>query len=459
MRPSQNAVSLQSLTRLLRSARYAFAVLLALTVGLVTWHHFGMEKVIDLTDGRYPVGVEDDRQSNGTSVGSLERRGRDILMHCKVAKGYQYPYCKLTVTFQTIRDGLDFSDHDHFTIDAAYQGAGEGKLNLMVVNAEEGLTRLDRWDTFKINQIDYLQIPKGGGTLIAPIKWFAVAPWWKDMAKPSLEHSFVRMDNVNRIEIMNSVGTPEGDYTMTIRSIKVHGKLISMNTLLTVLIGLWIFAAVSFPTATALLLRRQLKESDTALALLTQVNKALELEARELAGQAHIDPLTGVLNRQGLRAALMSTSALLAAPMSVIFIDIDHFKRINDTHGHDVGDEVLRKFAHVIGSGIRSSDRLVRWGGEEFLIICPVTDVYQASLVAEGLRASLHRQNWPVGLAVTASFGVAQHEDNEDIGVVIKRADTELYGAKANGRDRVHAYGMDKPPSTIDKPLQLAQVA
>jgi diguanylate cyclase (GGDEF)-like protein len=457
-RPSQTAVPLQSLSRMLRSARYLFGCLLLLTVGLIAWHTYGMEKVVDMMDDRYPVNVEDDRLTGGHSVGSIARHGRDVVMDCKVVNGYQYPYCKLTIQFQSIRNGLDLSDFDHFTIDATYTGTGAGKLNFMVVNAEEGLTRLDKWETFKINQVDYLVVPPNGH-IVAPVKWFAVAPWWKDLAKPSLEHSFVRMDNVSRVEVMNSVGTPEGDYTMTIHGIKAHGKIISMSHLLLVLVGLWIVSAVSFPTVTALLLRRQLKESDMALALLTQVNSALELEARELAGQAHIDPLTGVLNRQGLRAALMSTSSLLAAPMSVIFIDIDHFKRINDTHGHDVGDEVLRKFAHVIGSGIRSSDRLVRWGGEEFLIICPVTDVYQASLVAEGLRVSLHRQHWPASLSVTASFGVAQHGDDEDIGVVIKRADTELYGAKANGRDRVHAYGMDKPPSGTEKTLQLAAVA
>jgi len=459
MDPSHTALSIQPLSRMLRGARRLFAGLLAATVVLLVWHHYGMEKIVDLTDGRYRVGIEDDRQANGASVGRLERRGRDILMHCALKTAYQYPYCKLTVTLQATGDGLDLSDFSHFTVDAVYGGKGTAKINLLVVNAEEGFTRPDRWESYKINELNNLAVTPDG-PVVAPIKWFAVAPWWKDIAHPPLEHSYVRMDNVNRIEITNSAGTADGDFTVTIRSVKVHGKLVSTGTLLTVLIGLWIFAAVSFPTVTAVLLRRQLQASGTALALLTQVNKALELETRELAGQAHIDPLTGVLNRQGLRAELIGTSALLTAPVSVIFIDIDHFKRINDTHGHDVGDEVLRKFAHVIGSSLRPSDRLVRWGGEEFLIICPVTDVYQANLVAESLRTGLHGQAWPAGLAVTASFGVAQHADGEDFGVVIKRADSELYGAKANGRDRVHAYGMDKPPAGPGavKPV-LAQVA
>jgi len=105
-----------------------------------------------------------------------------------------------------------------------------------------------------------------------------------------------------------------------------------------------------------------------------------------------------------------------------------------------VGDDVLRKFANVIASGIRSSDRLVRWGGEEFLIVCPMTNVYQGRILAENLRHALHQQAWPVNLQVTASFGVAQHHEHDEVGVAIKRADEELYRAKQGGRDRVCAY-------------------
>nr|WP_229519063.1 GGDEF domain-containing protein [Massilia rhizosphaerae] len=206
------------------------------------------------------------------------------------------------------------------------------------------------------------------------------------------------------------------------------------------LVALWVLCTVGWLAILTLSLRTQLQESKAAIALLREVNKALELEARDLAGQAHIDPLTGVLNRQGLRAALMSTSSLLSEPMAVIFIDIDHFKSINDTHGHGVGDDVLRKFANVIASGIRSSDRLVRWGGEEFLIVCPMTNVYQGRILADNLRHALHQHAWPADLRVTASFGVAQHHQQDEVGVVIKHADEALYRAKQTGRDRVCAH-------------------
>jgi diguanylate cyclase (GGDEF)-like protein len=102
-----------------------------------------------------------------------------------------------------------------------------------------------------------------------------------------------------------------------------------------------------------------------------------------------------------------------------------------------VGDAVLRDFAASIQAEIRSNDRLVRWGGEEFLIVCPATGAEQARQVAEKLRAVLHAGAWPAGLRVTASFGIAARAPDEDIGTVIKRADGALYAAKAAGRDCV----------------------
>jgi diguanylate cyclase (GGDEF)-like protein len=174
--------------------------------------------------------------------------------------------------------------------------------------------------------------------------------------------------------------------------------------------------------------------------LLAAINKALQLEARDLANQAHTDPLTGALNRQGLREVLMRRLHVAergGEEMAVVFMDLDHFKRINDQYGHDAGDEVLKRFATVIRGEVRSSDKLVRWGGEEFLLLCPETDVAHAVTMLEKLRTALAGQAWPHGLRVTSSFGVTSLKPDEDIGAAIKRADGALYLAKSNGRNRV----------------------
>ena len=174
---------------------------------------------------------------------------------------------------------------------------------------------------------------------------------------------------------------------------------------------------------------------------LTQINSALELETRELAGQVYHDSLTGALNREGLRDALINKWQYRGPhndQMAVVFIDLDHFKRVNDTHGHATGDEVLRAFAMSVQRGIRSSDKLVRWGGEEFLIVCLGTGRAEAQGLADKLRVAMQFQIWPCGLQMTASFGVTALQLGEDIGEAIKRADGALYEAKASGRNCVH---------------------
>ena len=433
--------SLQPLSRIVGYARYVFGGLLLLTIVLITWQRVGMGTVVELTGDHFQVWIEDDRSSSegGASVGSIEKKGRDLVVHCHIVRKYGWPYCKLTFNLLKGTVGMDMSKFDYMTIDGHYSGTGNPGFSLALAQAEEGLTRLDQWETFKVHQIDKLDLP-ADGKLRIPFKWFAVAPWWKDMVKPTMEHAAFNVDNVARVELLIRDDGKDGEHVFTLRGLQLHGKVISSNTLLMGLVSAWVVCALGWLAVVSLSLRTELKDRETAIALLKDVNKALELEARDLVGQAHTDPLTGVLNRQGLRAALMSTSSLLADPMAVIFIDIDHFKSINDTHGHDVGDDVLRKFANVIASSIRSSDRLVRWGGEEFLIVCPMTNVHQGRILAENLRSALHQQVWPAGLHVTASFGVAQHHERNEVGVVIKHADEELYRAKQGGRDRVCAH-------------------
>jgi diguanylate cyclase (GGDEF)-like protein len=442
MQPASTDSSFNHLAHTLRQARRLIAGLVVLTVALLNWQHYGMERIVDLNDSRFAVTAEGDQTSGGNSRASVTRRGHDLVFRCTIAKGFEWPFCKLFFHLgDSTGTGIDMTRFSHITLDADYAGPGPRKLGMMLANAEPGLTIPDRWQTYKINQVDAIDLPLAEPVLI-PLRWFSVAQWWKNTARPSFEHSFTQIDNVVRMEVSTPPDAGDGEHVLVVHAARLHGKWISQNTLLMALVAMWILCAIGWPTTAAFMLRRQLRKSDAALRLLGEVNQALELEARELAGQVHLDPLTGVLNRQGLRAVLMSTSTLMADPMSVIFIDVDHFKAINDGHGHDVGDEVLRKFAQVLASSLRSSDQLVRWGGEEFLIICPATRLDQAALVAETLRAAMHQVSWPAGLRVTASFGVAQHRHGEEIGAVIKQADQQLYDAKNGGRDRVHVHGL-----------------
>lgn len=159
-----------------------------------------------------------------------------------------------------------------------------------------------------------------------------------------------------------------------------------------------------------------------------------------LANQARIDFLTGIYNRRmfdGLLTAEIARACRYNNPLSMIMLDIDHFKQVNDTLGHAAGDHVLQKLAELISGRIRSHDIFSRWGGEEFVILTPKNDAEQASVLAEILREMVEQFDFGNDLRLTCSFGVTRHTCGEPAEVFIERADCALYQAKHNGRNRV----------------------
>ena len=185
--------------------------------------------------------------------------------------------------------------------------------------------------------------------------------------------------------------------------------------------------------------RRELCERNAELERLLQHNEAIAEELRMAHGrattEANTDVLTGVSNRRHiiqLAEATLADRRQQAKPLSLAICDLDHFKSINDTHGHDVGDAVLRAFCSHVSQVIRTSHTLGRIGGEEFLLLMPGTSLAEAEVVLERLHRTL---NSHAGVPYTFSAGIAQADAGEGLHAVIKRADEALYGAKRSGRD------------------------
>lgn len=146
------------------------------------------------------------------------------------------------------------------------------------------------------------------------------------------------------------------------------------------------------------------------------------------------DTLTNLHNRRSINQIL---DEIKNKKFSVILLDIDHFKNINDTYGHIIGDEILIKFSKLLKSNVNINDEIGRWGGEEFLIICKNTSESEAVNIAERLRFIFERENFDINKKVTASFGVHEARKNDDIKDILARADIALYKAKENGRNQV----------------------
>jgi diguanylate cyclase (GGDEF)-like protein len=186
----------------------------------------------------------------------------------------------------------------------------------------------------------------------------------------------------------------------------------------------------------------QLKAAQNALA---EAHAELSLKSRELERAAATDNLTGLLNRRRIDEILArecDSAQRYAQPLSVILVDIDHFKAVNDSCGHLLGDRVLQAVAAILAGNVRKPDWVSRWGGEEFLIVCPHTDMDGALSLAEHLRLTVERAVLSGDRRETCSFGVAARQSAGSVAELLERADAALYRAKRGGRNRVEADGV-----------------
>lgn len=189
------------------------------------------------------------------------------------------------------------------------------------------------------------------------------------------------------------------------------------------------------------LIRRQAREHLS----LRQMTESLTMKSATFQQAALTDPLTGLQNRRYFDDALaqyMEEFSRIERPMGIMIVDIDHFKSINDTYGHDIGDEVIKGLANTVREYTRYHDIAARIGGEEFAVVAPNVDIDSLDKLANRLRLAVSDLVFNVGnvrLRITISIGIAIWDGKESGGALYKRADTNLYNAKRNGRNRVCA--------------------
>lgn len=185
-----------------------------------------------------------------------------------------------------------------------------------------------------------------------------------------------------------------------------------------------------------------------AVGIVRNATERVQTEER-LKQLATTDALTGICNRRHFDEVLASEinrAARFSSPLSLILFDIDHFKRVNDTFGHQAGDRVLTQLAVTVGNSIRTVDLFARWGGEEFVVMLPGSDLDAGRLLAEKLRMALEKQPFSDVGQVTCSFGVAEYAPGDNADALIKKVDRCLYHAKASGRNRVETSATTPQP-------------
>jgi len=159
---------------------------------------------------------------------------------------------------------------------------------------------------------------------------------------------------------------------------------------------------------------------------------------KQMIIKADTDPLLGVLNRRkGNELISNELQKLKNRPSSLIMFDIDNFKKINDTYGHDSGDCVLKEITFILEKTTRKYDKIIRWGGEEFIILCPKLNLDEAFSLAERVRETIELHKFEHTAKVTASFGVINLNKKEDLRAQVIKLDNNLYISKKEGKNRV----------------------
>lgn len=172
------------------------------------------------------------------------------------------------------------------------------------------------------------------------------------------------------------------------------------------------------------------------------VERTRELEAAmaKLEAMATTDQLTGAFNRRKFEEIIdreVQSVRRYGQPLSLVIFDIDHFKKVNDKYGHLAGDDVLKQMVNIVAINIRPMDCLIRWGGEEFLVVIPQTDLAGSVALSEKIRVKIEEHNFPFAGKLTISAGITQYQPDEKPDQCVFRADRALYEAKRHGRNQV----------------------
>ncbi|HEY1130487.1 MAG TPA: GGDEF domain-containing protein, partial [Roseateles sp.] len=278
-----------------------------------------------------------------------------------------------------------------------------------------------------------------------------VPEWWMQQYDLAREYNRPSLENANAVSIDVPFLQPGQTHEMQLRRLVLKGQWISRDRVYLGILCGWLLGASLIVLRSWGQLRQSNNRQQREIDALTVRTRQLRIEQEQLRRLATIDELTGVLNRRGLEQSLDDHEEA-ARGMTLLLLDIDHFKHVNDRHGHDCGDEVLKRVAAVVAANLRGTDVFGRWGGEEFLIACQGTRIRDATRLAEKLRervqqSAIHLAGG-VRLTVTASFGVALAPPGGSAADALKRADAALYRAKEAGRNRVetdHTLQSDSP--------------
>ena len=423
-----------------KSVGFAFALI---SLVAIVWQHFGMTRVLRV-DRSWPYfQAIDDRDQGGGSVATLTMTDEGALVTCDLTLDYQYAFCELGIYFHSDGlSGIDLTGYQTMVLAVEYDHPGVDRMRVMARNFNPVYSVRGDFTTLKVNEIDFR--PSKYRELAIPLEHFQVASWWRHVMSLPVEYIAPEFSSTVQVDLSTGGEVVPGRYSILLKYLEFRGKWIDAKVLYRGLLLGWLVFVLLALIWEVQQYRKRLRQSQQRESELKALNHLLELQSEKLEKLATHDALTGVRNRAGIRDLFLEhirDARYRGKPLAAIFIDIDHFKLVNDTYGHQLADKMLVQFAQLMANNIREEDLFARWGGEEFLLLCPDTTLQDASKLAEKLRELIVECKWPHGANMSASFGVTDFagEKGEEVAAFIGRADRALYEAKAAGRNTVIA--------------------
>jgi len=378
----------------------------------------------------------------GSHANWLDRE--ENAFECNVTHAIAWPYCGTEIQLTPDFQGVDISEYKAMKVYINYAGPST-QVGVTLRSFEPASFVEGNVDSLKssIVSIDTFELV-GADTpiIIKPAEW-QVLPWWLDRYTIARESRYTDFSHVVVVGLNLDDKPVDGKHRMQLKKVEVVKNLISEKTWYVVLISVWLLCVFLLVSWSLIKLLRQSKQHSSKAEALSIYADELSLLSEYHKNEAMRDELTGLYNRKGLAEYLKTKLEKDEAfNLSLILFDLDFFKKVNDSYGHDAGDQVLVSIAATINVNIRQSDCFCRWGGEEFAILCPAMPIEKTSEFANSLCnliASTQIKTSSTMINITASFGVsAGHVDqNNLIDALFERADSALYKAKGNGRNRV----------------------
>ena len=422
-----------------------YVLLAVLSVVLLAWHHTGMEIKHDVDLAVPGVSMMNDAINGGRSRGHFVQQDDSVRFSCQTQRSNTFPFCSVVIpTSHQALEGLDLTRYHSIDIKLSYSEASGLKDSVLIYLLNSEHDPASSKTVLRANLQTIIPANQSTHTYSLPISNFYVPSWWSFLHAQISDHS-AHIYNVTDIQVATGDSHAPKNSQITVHSVQFVGKWLTLPELQFILVSAWVLAVIVDVVYRLIELQGSVRVNQSRLSTLDNSLTHANEERDKYRKLASLDKLTGLYNRQGVQEHY--TEKLKSdVPLFLIMLDIDNFKQINDSYGHNKGDAILVNLASTLIRHLREDVVIGRWGGEEFVLLCSAKRPETAVCIAERIRRKVSESQLCSYLTVTCSVGVTNVDKSATLQDNLERADMALYQSKQLGKNRVstHFGGMNE---------------